>query len=252
MTEMFFFSKPFLVSLGLSKSLTALVWVAAPLSGVIVQPLVGALSDRTRSPWGRRRPFILGGTIGVILAMLALAWVAEFFQAFMKSPQGVETTGPMQIAVIITAIFWIYCLNISIQPLQAGLRALIIENCPAHQQTQASAYASCMTGVGNIIGLLAGSSTLPVSLHLNSLTQFQCLCLVASFSLMITTFFSCSIREQTSPAAFPVRLERTQMMAILKDLAHTYRSLPKRIRKVCHVQIFAWMGWFPFLYYSTT
>ena len=243
--------KPFLLSLGLSKSLSALVWIAAPLCGVIVQPLVGAFSDRTRSRWGRRRPFIVAGTLGVIVAMLALAWVEEIFDGATKALTKASSKEAGRPFVILMAIFWIYALNICIQPLQAGLRTLIIENCPAHQQTQASAWASGMTGVGNIVGYLAGFTTLPdiISKHL---TQFQCLCLIASLSLVITVTMSCFIREQNSPHLFPVRLERTGCMVVLKDLFNTYRSMPRRIRRVCQIQFLAWMGWFPFLFYSTT
>jgi solute carrier family 45 protein 1/2/4 len=49
------------LSLGLSKSMLALVWIAGPLSGVLVQPYVGLKSDNCRIRWGRRRPFIVAG-----------------------------------------------------------------------------------------------------------------------------------------------------------------------------------------------
>ena len=227
------------------------MWIAAPLCGVVVQPLVGILSDRTRSRWGRRRPFIVGGAVGVIISMFALAWAEAIFHATAEAlgkdfPKDVART-----PIILFAIFWIYALNICIQPLQAGLRTLIIENCPAHQQTQASAWASGMTGVGNIVGYLAGFTALP-NISSKQLTQFQCLCLLASLSLIVTITMTCSIKEQNSPHAFPVRLERTNCAVIMRDLIHTYKSMPKRIRRVCHIQIFAWMGWFPFLFYSTT
>jgi len=193
----------------------------------------------------------MGGAIGVIIAMLALAWVEEIFHGASKAVSKDLAEVTARTSVMLIAIFWIYALNICIQPLQAGSRALIIENCPVHQQTQASAWASGMTGVGNIVGYLAGFASLP-SLVSKHLTQFQCLCLIASLSLLVTVAMSCSIKEMNSPYAFPVRLERTGCTIILRDLVHTYKSMPKRIRKVCHVQIFAWMGWFPFLFYSTT
>ena len=216
-----------------------------------MQPLVGAFSDRTRSRWGRRRPFIVAGALGVVVAMLALAWVEEIFDGATRVLTNASSKEAGRPFVILTAIFWIYVLNIFIQPLQAGLRTLIIENCPAHQQMQASAWASSMTGIGNIVGYLAGFATLP-NIISNHLTQFQCLCLIASLSLVVTITLSCFIREQNSPQSFPVRLERTGCMVVLRDLFHTYKHMPKRVRKVCHIQFLAWMGWFPFLFYSTT
>lgn len=217
-----------------------------------MQPLVGILSDRTRGRLGRRRPFIIGGALGVIIAMLSLAWVEEIVHLVTRTPDRAQQSNATRNSIISIAILWIYALNIFIQPLQAGLRTLIIENCPAHQQTQASAWASGMTGVGNIVGYLSGFAALPAFFNSKTLTQFQCLCLIASLSLTITVTMTCSINEQNSPNAFPVRLERTGLGVVLRDLVQTYKSMPKRVRKVCHIQVFAWMGWFPFLFYSTT
>lgn len=53
------YGTPYLLSLGLPKALTALVWIAGPLSGILIQPLVGVYSDRFVCSYGRRRPFML-------------------------------------------------------------------------------------------------------------------------------------------------------------------------------------------------
>lgn len=235
--------KPYLVSLGLSKSLTALIWLAAPLCGVVVQPIVGILSDRTRSRWGRRKPFIVGGTAGVIVSTLGLA--------FFTTPLSGDAQDPQKL-IIILAIALIYAMNISIQPIQSGLRSLIIENCPAHQQAQAAAWASVLMGIGNIFGYLCGFAFLPDFFGLGGLTQFQCLCLIASLALAVTTSINCTIREDYSARSLPVRLEGTGVKVVCRDLIHTYRFMPSKIRKVFHIQFCAWMGWFPFLFYSTT
>lgn len=235
--------KPYLVSLGLSKSFSALVWLAAPLCGVVVQPIVGILSDRTRSRWGRRKPFIIGGTTGVIISTLTLA--------FLTTPLGGDAQDPRTLIVFL-AITLIYAMNVSIQPIQAGLRTLTVENCPAHQQTQAAAWTSVLMGIGNIIGYLCGFTALPEFFRLRSLTQFQCLCLIASLALAISTSMNCTVKEGYSARSLPVRLEGTGVMVVCRDLIHTYRFMPKKIRKVCHIQFCAWIGWFPFLFYSTT
>lgn len=236
-------SKPYLVSLGLSKSFTALVWLAAPLCGVLVQPIVGILSDRTRSRWGRRKPFILAGTTGVIISTLALAFLTK---PFSGDAQGSRA---LTIAVATTLV---YTMNISIQPIQSGLRTLIVENCPAHQQAQAAAWTSVLMGIGNMFGYLCGFTLLPKFFGLGGLTQFQCLCLIASLALAITTSINCTVKEDYSARSLPVRLERTGVRVVCKGLIHTYRFMPRNIRKVCHIQFFAWVGWFPFLFYSTT
>ncbi|RUS14125.1 hypothetical protein BC938DRAFT_477523, partial [Jimgerdemannia flammicorona] len=72
------YGTPYLTgSLELSKELTALVWLAGPLSGLIIQPLIGALSDRSTSRFGRRRPYIIFGAVLVCLAMLGVAYAKD-------------------------------------------------------------------------------------------------------------------------------------------------------------------------------
>jgi len=68
---------PYILSLGLSKSIMALVWLAGPLSGALVQPYVGILSDNSRSRFGKRRPFMIAGASATIISLVILAWVKE-------------------------------------------------------------------------------------------------------------------------------------------------------------------------------
>lgn len=67
-----------------------MVWIAGPLSGLIMQPLVGVISDNFRSKWGRRRPFMIGGSIVVVLSLLVLGWTAEIVGVFVKNPDSVS------------------------------------------------------------------------------------------------------------------------------------------------------------------
>jgi MFS family permease len=71
-----YLASPFLYSLGLSKAVTALVFLAAPVSG-FTQPLIGALADHSTSRFGRRRPIMLAGSLLCGLAMLTLSWSTD-------------------------------------------------------------------------------------------------------------------------------------------------------------------------------
>ncbi len=105
---------PYLLSLGLSKSLMALVWIAGPLSGALVQPYVGILSDNCRSSWGKRTPFMVAGSVATIFSLLALAWAGEIVGGFLgifgadRASQGVKTS------IIVFAVLWVYILDFSI------------------------------------------------------------------------------------------------------------------------------------------
>ena len=67
-----------------------MVWIAGPLSGLIMQPLVGAIADRSRSKWGRRRPFMIGGAVVVGFCLLLLGWTAEMVALFVTDPEKVR------------------------------------------------------------------------------------------------------------------------------------------------------------------
>jgi hypothetical protein len=56
--------------------------------GLIMQPVVGVLSDGCKSKWGRRRPFLLGGSIVVVLSLLAIGWTREITSLFTSSESG--------------------------------------------------------------------------------------------------------------------------------------------------------------------
>ena len=65
-------SGPVTENLGASPFLFGLIWLAGPFTGMVVQPVIGALSDKTTSPFGRRRPYLLGGALLSALALWAL------------------------------------------------------------------------------------------------------------------------------------------------------------------------------------
>lgn len=81
---------PYLLQLGLTKSKTSLVWVAGPLSGLIMQPVVGVLADNSKSKWGRRRPFMIGGALIVAFCLLVLGWTAEIVGLFVSEAHTVS------------------------------------------------------------------------------------------------------------------------------------------------------------------
>ena len=81
---------PYLLQLGLTKSRTSLVWIAGPLSGLIMQPVVGVIADNSKSKWGRRRPFMVGGSLIVGLCLLVLGWTSEIVGVFVKDPDAVS------------------------------------------------------------------------------------------------------------------------------------------------------------------
>ena len=107
----------------------AVYWLAAPLTGLIIQPIIGHYSDKTWGKLGRRRPYFL---VGAILASLALLFMPN-------SPS-------LWIAV---GTLWIMdaSINISMEP----FRAFVGDNLPSEQRTQGFAMQSFFIGIGAIV-----------------------------------------------------------------------------------------------------
>ncbi|KAI7493918.1 hypothetical protein KC357_g917 [Hortaea werneckii] len=244
---------PYLLGLGISKSLLAFVWIAGPLSGTLVQPYVGLKSDRCRSKWGKRRPFMVAGAIATVLSLMGLAWARELIGsigALFGIPPESEST---QLACVVFAILMIYVLDFSINCIQAGTRAYIVDNAPTHQQDSANAWASRMSGVGNIIGYLFGYVDLPKYFWFFGDTQFKILCVIASLAMFATLSVTFGVigERDPRPEGDPGK-EEGGLLNFFKGLWRSILKLPPQIRAVCLVQFCAWIGWFPFLFYITT
>lgn len=243
--------QPYLLTLGLSKPCTALVWASGPLAGAIVQPIAGACSDRCEHRWGRRRPYIVGGAFCCIMSLLALAWIRDSIHLIAVILHINHSSTILGTVTIVGAVFWVFVLNISLQPVQAGIRAFIIDNCPQHQQVEANSWASRLTAAGNVIGYAMGMAELPNLLPFLGNTQFRVQCSLASITLMSTLAICCLYTQEEIFSREKAHRSRLSVTAIFLQLYRSVRSLPPVTRQVCKVQFFAWMGWFPFLYYVT-
>ncbi len=107
--------------------------------------------------------------------------------------------------------------------------------------------------MGNILGYLSGYVKLPQLLPFFGNTQFKGLCVIASIALGSTiAISSLTIPERDPRLEGPPRKSKSGVMAFFRQVFKSIRRLPPQIRAVCQVQFFAWVGWFPFLFYITT
>ena len=201
---------------------------------------------------GRRRPFIIYGTIATILFMLILPWSGDAAASILDLLGGDcnEETLLVLRGVIAAACIW--GLNVSIQPVQAGVRSLIVDCCPPKQQVQASAYASRITGIGSILGYCSGFISLPDVAPWLGDTQFKGLSVIASIALTTAVVISCSTVEEERLFEDYASRKRSSFFAVFKHIGNSINLMPRRIIRVCIVQFFSWMQWFPFLFYITT
>ncbi|KAJ1663638.1 hypothetical protein IW140_000944 [Coemansia sp. RSA 1813] len=231
------FGSPYLLSLGLHKSVISLVWLAGPLSGLVTQPLVGFLSDNCTSRLGRRRPYIIGAAVVVVLSLTTIGWAREI-------------AGNRPVLAIWLAVIAFYVLDFAVNCVQASLRSLIVDTLPTSRQNDGTAWASRMIGVGNVLGYLMGFLDLPSLLPFLGSTHMQVLTTIASAVLSLCVFATCyNIKEVpiTRPSAPAI-----SSLKMFSSLISSMRALPIIVKQIFRVQFFAWIGWFPFLFYSTT
>jgi solute carrier family 45 protein 1/2/4 len=113
--------------------------------------------------------------------------------------------------------------------------------------------ASRIIGVGNIIGYIAGFTDLPVYFWFFGNSQFKILCAISCIGLAVTVLISITTIRERDPrleAAPPKRKEG--LIAFFKQVFKSIGRLPPQTRKVCEVQFFAWIGYFPQLFYSSS
>ncbi|CAO3626891.1 unnamed protein product [Cunninghamella echinulata] len=242
------YGTPYLLSLGLSKSHMSLVWIAGPLSGLIMQPIVGIFSDKCTSKWGRRRPFMVGGSILVVLNLLAIGWTRELTALFVD----INDTSSYKKVSIFIAIACIYLLDFSINCVQASCRALIVDALLPTQQAKGTALAGVMIGAGNVIGYFMGYIDLVKAFPFLGDTQLKVLCAFASIILLTCDAITCfSVKEKVLQSNKSSD-KKTSTFKTFNDIASNIWNLPPKIRQICNIQFFSWIGWFPFLFYSTT
>lgn len=98
----------------MSKSLLALVWIAGPLSGTLVQPYIGIRSDNSRVSWGKRRPFMLAGAGATAITLLLLAWTREIVQGFLSFFGADSGSRGVQVSSIVFATALVYILDVGV------------------------------------------------------------------------------------------------------------------------------------------
>ncbi|GAM21133.1 hypothetical protein SAMD00019534_043080 [Acytostelium subglobosum LB1] len=147
------YSTPMFLQLGVSRFWVSFIWIAGPVSGLIVQPIVGVISDRLVSKYGRRKPFIFFGSICIVLGLMLISNAPSIGAKMGDTPD-------KQTKAIILAIIGFWILDLSNNAVQSPCRALLVDVAPPAQQGLGSSLFSIMLGIGNLLGYFMGSLSL--------------------------------------------------------------------------------------------
>lgn len=216
-----------------------ILWIAAPVTGLIVQPFVGYLSDRTWGKLGRRKPYFL---IGAILASLALV-------VMPNSPALWVAAG----------MLWIMdaSINISMEP----FRALVADLLPSEQRTTGFAIQSFFIGTGAVIASLLPyiltnwlgvDNTAPEGEIPDSV--------IYSFYLGATAFFGAVVWTVLRTKEYPPEnmekfiLQKEENSGFIKgivEIGKSFVTMPKTMIQLAFVQFFSWFALFCMWIYTT-
>eukprot|EP00850_Spirogloea_muscicola_P021271 SM000243S08572 [mRNA] locus=s243:48141:51905:+ [translate_table: standard] len=145
---------PYVQELGIPHAWASWIWLCGPISGMIVQPIVGHYSDNCMSKYGRRRPFIVAGAVMVCFAVMVIGFSADL--GYLLGDRPYRRLKPRAIAIFILG-FWL--LDLANNTLQGPCRALLADFTGREQKRtrRANAYFSTWMAVGNILGFYTGS-----------------------------------------------------------------------------------------------
>ena len=218
-------------------------WLVAPLTGMIVQPIIGYYSDKTWNRLGRRKPYILVGTILCCIALLLLPNSANFFQ--VKSALMI---GAGMLMVMDASI------NIAMEP----FRALVADCLPDSQNTLGFSIQTFLIGIGAVLGswlpymmheFWGVSASAPQGMVANNVTySFYVGAVVFLVCILITILFS----KEYPPAEYAAyhgesKEKETKFTNIFKD----FKNMPNTMKQLGLVQFFSWFALFTMWVYTT-
>jgi maltose/moltooligosaccharide transporter len=227
-------------TLGANIDKIGFLWVAAPLTGLLVQPIIGYLSDRTWHPrWGRRRPFFF---IGAVLASFALFLMPQATMLWMAA-----------------LLLWILdaSINISMEP----FRAFVGDKLPSSQRTTGFATQTFFIGLGAVIASLLPyiftnvfhmSNTAPAGQIGDSVKY--------SFYIGAIVFIASVLWTVLTTNEFPPENietweeEKLRTKGIMKGLAEITKgifTMPATMLQLAIVQFFTWFAFFSMWIYTT-
>lgn len=234
-----------LTSLGADPHNLSFFWLVAPIMGLIVQPVVGAASDKTWTRIGRRSPYILGGAI---VSMIAMFFMPNAPMVIKAGGAGVLFFGVAMLALMDGSF------NVTFQP----FRALVADMTPEEQRNLGYSVQSFLINAGAVIG-----SALPFILPMFGVSNVPEAGKVApsviwSFYiggtlLLISVLVTVMKTKEYPPAEFEAYKNITQEDKEKKEGFFTLlRNMPSAMRQLAVVQLFSWFPFFLLWVYATT
>ena len=225
-------SGPVTEALGASPLIFGLIWLAGPVTGIVVQPIIGALSDVTQTPFGRRIPYLMGGAILAAIGLFLLPRSGDIAGLFGES-------APVWLGLLIAAVM-IWIIDACVNAAQGPYRALIPDNIPKEQHALANSYLSFAIGLGSVIA--AGTAPFlkfAFGYDMSVNAQFT----MAGLAFFLAMTWTClTIKERKIKAeAAKENIEKEEKSSFIQNVKDFFKISPE-VGKICTMQFFSWIG----------
>ncbi|CAL5333562.1 unnamed protein product [Camellia sinensis] len=251
---------PYVQVLGVPHQWSSFIWLCGPLSGLIIQPIVGYYSDHCTSKYGRRRPYIVSGAVLVAFAVILIGFAADMGNILGDSL--IERTKPRAVVIFVIG-FWI--LDVANNTLQGPCRAFLADLSGNNhsKMSAANAFFSFFMAVGNVLGYAAGSY--PRLYHIFPFTKTKACepycanlktCFIFSILLLtILTTLVCSLVKETPLSSIEANKNGKELgeesKLFFSQLGSALKNISKPMFLLLAVTSLNWIGWFPFTLYDT-
>ena len=226
-------------TLGADKDAIPFLWIAAPLTGLLVQPIVGYLSDRTWHPkFGRRKPFFFFGAVFSTIALFFAPYSSALWMA--------------------AGSLWILdaSINISMEP----FRALVADKLPDSQRSYGFVVQTLIIGVGTWIASnlpwmmtqLGVANTAPEGVVPDSVKYaFGIGALVLFTSILYTILTTDEYPPEDLEEFHREKAENKGFFHGFKEILANISSMPKVMKQLGLVQFFSWFAFFTMWSFAT-
>ncbi|VVB13415.1 unnamed protein product [Arabis nemorensis] len=249
---------PYVQLLGIPHKWASLIWLCGPVSGMIVQPIVGYYSDRCTSRFGRRRPFIAAGAALVAVAVILIGYAADLGHIMGDK---LDKT-PKTWAILIFGL-WFWFLDVANNTLQGPCRAFLgdLSAGDAKRTRLANALFSFFMAVGNILGYAAGSYTNLHKIFPFTMTKAcdiycanlkSCFFLSITLLLIVTITSICYVKDkQWSPEKEADDSDEVKKTPFFGEIFGAFKVMKRPMWMLLIVTALNWIAWFPFLLFDT-
>jgi maltose/moltooligosaccharide transporter len=222
--------------LGADEGALPLLWLAGPVTGLVVQPIIGAMSDRTVTRWGRRTPYFLIGAIVCSLALFAMPFSAALWMA--------------------ASILWILdaANNVTMEP----YRAFVSDKLPTDQHAIGFLTQSAFTGFGQTLAYLTPTLLVWFGMNKDAINASN-IPYITITAFMIGAVFSIAsiLWTLTTTKEIPLTPQQIAEMqtqplgwrTTLADIVAAVREMPLTMKQLALMKLFQWYALFCYWQY---